>query len=164
MSIINNDRSTISTTEKNYAEVLNDLLRINHDRIEGYKRAMDELETDSGDLKTVFARMISQSEKYAMHLTAAISQLGEDTAKDTTLSGKIYRAWMDIKAGLSSNDRKSVLENCEGGEDAAQRAYKDAMDEDLTSELFDMIQTQQQELKNSHDEIKALRDAAKAAS
>lgn len=164
MSIINDDKSTISTTEKNYAGVLNDLLRINHDRIEGYKRAIDELDEGSWDLKAIFLRMISQSESFSMQLTAAISQLGEDAAKGTTLSGKIYRAWMDVKAGFSSNDRKSVLETCEGGEDAAQRAYKDAMDEDLTSELFDMIQSQQSDLKMAHDEIRALRDAAKAAS
>ena len=36
------------------AEVLNDLVKINNDRVEGYKKAIENLEADDADLKIVF--------------------------------------------------------------------------------------------------------------
>jgi len=37
---------------------------------------------------------------------------------------------MDVKNTFTGDDRHSVLESCEGGEDAALKAYKDALDAD----------------------------------
>jgi len=66
---------------------------------------------------------------------------------------------MDIKAMFSGKDRHTILSNCETGEDAAQKAYKDALaDENLPHFLHDIISQQKELLKESHDEIKALRD------
>jgi uncharacterized protein (TIGR02284 family) len=82
----------------------------------------------------------------------------------TTGSGKIYRAWMDVKAVFTGRDRHTVLENCEFGEDAAQKAYKSALEtEDLPAYLVQLISKQQIELKAAHDEVKALRDENKYA-
>ncbi|RZK57408.1 MAG: aldehyde dehydrogenase, partial [Pedobacter sp.] len=56
--------------------------------------------------------------------------------------------------------RKTILSNCEFGEDAAQKAYKTALtDEDLSANLRTLITDQKASLRVSHDEIKALRDA-----
>jgi uncharacterized protein (TIGR02284 family) len=66
---------------------------------------------------------------------------------------------MDVKAGFTGHSRHSVLSNCEFGEDAAQAAYKTALAvENLPAFLKELISKQQQVLKSSHDEIKALRD------
>ena len=82
-----------------------------------------------------------------------------NTVVNVMTSGKIYRAWMDIKAMFSGKDRHTVLSNCETGEDAAQKAYNTALaEEDLPHFLHEMISSQKQILKDSHDEIKALRD------
>ena len=43
------------------AEVLNDLVKINNDRVEGYKKAVDNLEADDADLKIVFQEKINES-------------------------------------------------------------------------------------------------------
>ena len=58
--------------------------------------------------------------------------------------------------------RHTVLSNGEFGEDAAQKAYKIALeDEHLPAYLRQMIEQQKQKFKESHDEIKALRDQEK---
>ncbi len=70
---------------------------------------------------------------------------------------------MDLKAVFTGHDRHAVLSNCEFGEDAAQKAYKTALEADnLPSFLREMITAQKAEFKGSHDEIKALRDQQKA--
>lgn len=146
--------STVNT------ETLNDLVQINNDRIEGYTKAIEELKAEDSDLKALFVKMIGESHKLKLALATEVEVLGQDVAEGTTNSGKIYRAWMDVKAVFTGHDRKTVLNNCEAGEDAAQRAYKSALaEEDLSANLRELITEQKAQLRVSHDEIKALRDA-----
>jgi len=139
--------------------ILNDLVQIHNDRIKGYTTAIEELKDGDGDLKTLFASMIVESRKARMVIGQEVQALGGNMDEGTTNSGKIYRAWMDVKAVFTGHSRQTVLENCEFGEDAAQKAYKVALaDEDLPAFLKETLMEQKQMLKVSHDEIKALRD------
>lgn len=143
-------------------EILNDLVQINNDRIDGYEKALGELKEEDTDLKALFSSMISESHEIRLALGTEVNALGGDMEMSTTTSGKIYRAWMDVKALFTGHDRHTVLANCERGEDAAQKAYNTALeDEDLPAYLREMVSEQQQTLRRSHDKIKALRDATK---
>lgn len=148
----------METTETTTTEVLNDLLKINNDRIEGYEKA--SAETDELDLKTVFATMASESRKYSNQLAQLIYQHGgEPVSGSTTTSGKIYRVWMDVKATFTGKDRKAILESCEFGEDTAQTAYKNALaTTDLSNDARVLMIQQQQALQESHNMIKHYRD------
>lgn len=146
-------------TNENAVEVLNDLVEINNDRIRGYERAVEETPMEDSDLKVVFEQMATESRQYKQALRDLIVSLGGEAETGTTASGKIYRAWMDVKATFSGNSRKSILENCEFGEDAAQKAYRTALqDDDLPASLRELVMQQQQSLKLSHDKIKMMRD------
>ena len=145
---------------KERTEVLNDLILINNDRIKGYEKAKEELKDGNEDLKVLFTNMIAESHKLKLALATEVAASGEDIEEGTTNSGKIYRAWMDVKAAFTGNDRKTVLENCEFGEDAAQKAYQMALqEEDLPGHIHSLISEQKAVLKASHDKIKALRDS-----
>lgn len=140
-------------------EILNDLILINNDRIAGYEKAIHELEENDADLKSLFQRMIDQSRQLRNALGTEVQVLGGTMAEGTMASGKIYRAWMDIKALFSGHDRHAILANCERGEDAAQKAYRTALEEeDVPAYLKELIIKQQQTLKYSHDEVKSVRD------
>lgn len=145
------------------AEILNDLIKINNDRIEGYNKAISELDAEGADLKVLFEGMKAESAMYKQELTNKVTSLGEDKATGTRLDGKIYRAWMDVKATFSGNTRKTVLESCEFGEDAAQKAYRSALaaDSELSADARQLVSKQQTSLKASHDKIKQLRDSTK---
>lgn len=145
------------------AEILNDLIKINNDRIEGYNKAISELDAEGADLKVLFEGMKAESAMYKQELTKKVTSLGEDKATGTRLDGKIYRAWMDVKATFSGNTRKTVLESCEFGEDAAQKAYRSALaaDSELSADARQLVSKQQTSLKASHDKIKQLRDSTK---
>jgi len=140
--------------------IVNDLIQINHDRVVGYEKAIDELKDEDADLKILFQRYISESRQYTQELTTEVTRLGGDPADDTTKSGKVYRVWMDLKAAITGHDRKTVLSNCEFGEDAAQKAYDTALnaDVDLEPSLRELIVRQKASLKSGHDEVKRLRD------
>jgi uncharacterized protein (TIGR02284 family) len=144
----------------NLVEVLNDLIRINNDRTEGYEKAADNARDIDVDLRAIFNRMGNESREYARELTAEVGKLGGEPATGTTASGKIYRAWMDVKATFTGKDRTSVLAACEFGEDAAQRAYETALksDAEMPANIRQIIASQKSALRTSHDLIKKYRD------
>jgi uncharacterized protein (TIGR02284 family) len=141
-------------------ETLNDLVQINNDRILGYENALSEVENDD-ELKSIFLGKIDESHQLKLTLAKEIEVLGSDVDNGTSVSGKIHRTWLDVKAAFSGHDDKSVLEECEFGEDAFKKAYKSALDEEsLPAYIRDILNDQLSVLIASHDEIKALRDNA----
>jgi uncharacterized protein (TIGR02284 family) len=147
-------------TKEMTTTVLNDLVQINNDRIVGYETAVKELKDEDADLKVLFTGFIGDSHQFKMELAKEIAAAGQEVDKGTTYSGKIYRVWMDVKAVFSGNDRKTVLSNCEFGEDAAQKAYQMALeDEDLPFTIRSLISDQKQKLRMAHDKVKSLRDS-----
>jgi uncharacterized protein (TIGR02284 family) len=151
-------------TNENVVEVLNDLIRINNDRIDGYEKAIGEVENIDIDLKGIFQKMANESRENVAELSKQVGIMGGEIATGTTGSGKIYRVWMDIKATFTGHDRESVLESCEYGEDAAQEAYDDALasDAELSVDIRQLITSQKASLRDSHDLIKKYRDAQHA--
>jgi uncharacterized protein (TIGR02284 family) len=147
-------------TNDNLVTVLNDLIRINNDRVVGYEKAAEEARNIDVDLRAIFSRMSEESRQYAAELTQEVVKLGGDPATGTTNSGKIYRVWMDLKATFTGNSRQAILENCEFGEDAAQKAYDSALksDAEMSSDIRQLITNQKSSLKTSHDVIKKYRD------
>ena len=144
---------------KEIIEVLNDLIQINNDRIQGYEKAVKELKNEDADLKSLFDTMIVESQQIKSDLIHEVQVLRGDVENDTTEMGKIYRAWTSVKAVFTGNDRHSILSNCEHGEDAAQKSYQKALETDkLPGFLKTMLIKQQEILKTSHDEIRELRD------
>ncbi len=141
-------------------EVLNTLITINNDRIEGYETASKE--TDEFDLKTLFERFIATSQKCKQELVREVNMLGGEEAEGTKVSGKFFRAWMDVKAALTGNDRKTILDSCEYGEDEALDTYEDVLEDDLehlSAGQKTMIFAQKSLLRADHDHVKSLRDA-----
>ncbi|MEJ8843736.1 PA2169 family four-helix-bundle protein [Lacibacter sp. H375] len=143
-------------TMKQNREALADLVEINNDRIEGYHKAEDFLEEDKDeDLRNLFKDMAAQSQQFKNEL----QQYLDEPEEGTTGRGKIYRAWMGVKATFSTNDRKAALESCEFGEDAALRAYSTALqDHELSADVRAVLEKQMRSLTDSHDKIRALRD------
>ena len=140
-------------------DVLNALIVINNDRIEGYQTATKE--TEDSDLKTLFAQFENTSHKCKGELVREVQRLGGEPAEGTKTTGKIYRAWMDVKATLTGHDRKAILNSCEYGEDVAIEAYEDALNnetEDISSEQQTMLRSQLQSIRADHDKVKGLRD------
>ena len=139
-------------------EVLNDLVQINNDRIEGYKKAMDQLKVEDEDLKIIFAELARESSRNKNELIQEIQVSGETPKSGTTTSGKLYRVWMDISNIFTGNDRESVLDNCERGEDAARDAYHAAINiEGISSPIRAIIENQLINLQESNNRLKALR-------
>lgn len=141
-------------------EIVNDLIKINNDRIKGYEKALENTDTLDAELRTLYSRMIEESYEYNRELSEIVVKQGGEPSDDTTTPGKIYHAWMDVKATFTGHDNKSILAACEYGEDAAQKAYSKAIEKDspLPADVYDLINHQKSLLKGSHDLVRQYRD------
>jgi uncharacterized protein (TIGR02284 family) len=140
-------------------DVLNNLVQINNDRIEGYERAAKE--TEDSDLKSLFNQMASKSHMMKSQLSSEVIKRSGKPTESTTTSGKAFRVWMDFKAALTGKNKKAILDSCEFGEDAAQGTYEDVLKDgtELPGELAALISNQKTQLREDHDRVKSLRDS-----
>jgi uncharacterized protein (TIGR02284 family) len=148
------------TTLEKTSDTIIDLIVINQDRHEGYKTALEE--SKEGDLRILFNTYSNQSHEFATELRQFVPQGQEQPKRDETkTTGKLFRLWMDLKASVTSNDRKAILASCEFGEDAAKKHYEEALShiQDLPAQVQYVVRKQSAELQKAHDRIKALRDS-----
>lgn len=148
-------------TDKKVIDTLNDLIRVNMDRTEGYNKAAEEIKDSfEAEIKTVFYQMAEESRRYSNAIAEEVTRLGGEPAKDTSAAGDLYRAWMDFKVVFSGNDVLGALQSCEYGEDVALRTYRKALEKEAEwpADTVDFIADQRASLKTSHDRIKRYRD------
>lgn len=152
----------METIEKS-VEVLNDLIEINNDRAEGFGKAAQDLDPTDMDLQGIFLNSSLESKQFVEQLREEVNRLGGHAdSSDTSSSGALHRAWIDVKATFTGHDRKAILAECERGEDAIKKAYRDALstENDLSAEVMPLLLRQQTSIEASHDRIKSLRDSA----
>ncbi|HEY0680153.1 MAG TPA: PA2169 family four-helix-bundle protein [Chitinophagaceae bacterium] len=141
-------------------EVLNDLIKINKDREEGYVRASRELTPAEHNLRGIFERKAQESRNNVQQLQHKAEEIGasvdDEVANEGSITGTLYRAWTDLKNVFTSSDKKSILESCESGEKAAQKCYSDALDDkELPEEITSLILEQKQHIDASKDELES---------
>jgi len=150
------------STTANATGLLNDLIEINNDRVAGFEKAIADIKDENIDLKQIFQGYAEQSRKNGQELAAIIGD-AEDVETGNSVSGTLHRAWIDVKSIFGGTDRESILSEAERGEDAIKKAYQDALtSEELPSNALEKVRSQALEINAAHDEIKALRDAAKS--
>ncbi len=147
-------------TNKEIVDDLNDLVKINNDRMQGYEKAIED--TEDSQLDDLFRHYVIQSQNFRSQLAehiVRIDGLAVSDATTTDVSSKLHRAWIDIKSALTGKDRDSVLSSVEFGESAAVEAYEDAIENDnIPAYIKEDLQKQLSELKASHAKIKSMMD------
>ena len=141
--------------------VLEDLIETSKDGQKGYQDAAEHVKR--ADLKTYFNEQTLVRAKFAEELRSELSRLGKPDKKPSgTVAGAMHRAWIDTKVALGGGD-KTILESVEAGEDRAKEAYQKALSESLPSDVLAIVRRQAASIQQTHDKVKSLRDAAKAA-
>lgn len=148
-----------SENTKNLVIILKDLARINNDRIEGYRIARKQADSNP-DLSSIFHEKSKQSEDFVTELQEQISALEGENNGEMTFAGKIFRMWMGIKNTFKPNNATSILESCEFGETAAIKAYDEALHSEvpIPANIRQQILGQQTAIKKSQDLIRKYRN------
>jgi len=134
--------------------VLNDLLNITNDRIEGFSKVEDKVWDTHSALKNDYDQMVSQSQVMKTDLIQLINQKGGQADNTTSTAGALHRAWIDVKNAFAGDKDESTLENVVFGEKGAIDAYQDALDSgDLCPESARLVSDQLHHLKSSYSKF-----------
>lgn len=149
-------------TNDEIVDDLNELVKINNDRIQGYEKAIKD--NEDSDLDDLFRHYVVQSQNFRSQLAdhiVRIDGLAVSDATSTDVTSKLHRAWIDIKSALTGKDREAILGSVEFGENAAIEAYQDAIDKDhIPAYIKEDLHKQLTELQSALDRIKTLEKAA----
>jgi uncharacterized protein (TIGR02284 family) len=117
------------------------------------------------DVAKVLEGYSDQREELSAQLKTLAAAYGEQDAyeEDSTIAGAMHRGWLDLRAAISSGSAHSILAECERGEDHAVAVFRGALEKDLPSNVRIVLEQQAATVKAAHDEVKKLRDFAKAA-
>lgn len=142
-------------------EALNDLIKINNDRIADYQLALDQATYMDLGLKESFKQIITEGTNFRYELTLKMNELkGSGKKKTSTIIGKIYKAWTDLKVTFSYNTQKAIISSCLYNESVALHAYKAALSSNTSMpvEIRQRIEEQAKSLSSIYTMLKKHRD------
>lgn len=141
-------------------DVLKDLVECCKDGEYGFRESAEQAKRE--DLKSIFLQRAEDCRRGAQELNQLLRECGHTVEEGGSLLGAMHRGWVSIKSKLTSHDDKAVLEECERGEDNAKARYMKALQKNLPGNVRMVIERQMQGVQRNHDQIKMLRDQARA--
>ena len=155
----------MSNPNKDVIDVLNDLIEYSKDGEKGFKASAEDVKNP--ELKAFFVQRAGECGNAAGELQSEVRRLGGDPETSTSISGDLHRGWVNLKAMVTGKDEEAVLNEAERGEDHALKAYKEAL-EKITKHILvgirDLVERQYHGVQRNHDQVKALRNQARARS
>ncbi|MCB1027356.1 MAG: PA2169 family four-helix-bundle protein [Microthrixaceae bacterium] len=144
----------------NDAQVTKKVIEVLEDGKLGFADAADKLaDSDRADLAPTFRKFSEQRATFAGELERLAAAYGDDIDGSGSVKGTLHRGWMAVKDALSGSDPDGVLDAAEQGEDHAVGVYNDALAEDISPELGEVLRRQLGSVEAAHDQVKALRNA-----
>ncbi|WP_324832922.1 ferritin-like domain-containing protein [Pseudomonas saxonica] len=150
---------------KEAISILNDLIETSKDGQEGFKSCAEDVK--DVQLKTFFAKRSTDCATAAAELQAQVRALGGEPETSTSVAGDLHRRWVDVKSVFTGKDDEAILNEAERGEDHALKAYKEALEKIDKHNLVgirDLVERQYHGVQRNHDQVKVLRNDARAKS
>lgn len=145
----------MATEEQEIRNVLNDLIETCKDGEQGFRTAAEKAKETS--LKSLFAKYAAQRAEYAQELQSLVTQLGGDPATSGHIAGTLHRGWLNLKEALSKNEDKALVDECEAGEDAAVKNYREARGKALPANIAAIVQRQALGVEEGHKTLSDLK-------
>jgi uncharacterized protein (TIGR02284 family) len=134
--------------------VLNHLIETCRDSERGYRAAADLVASQT--LNAQFLEMAEERARFVEELLPHAQRLGGDEAGDGTTVASLHRRWMDLKARLTQHDDHAVFAEVLRGDGVTLRAYETALGEMLPESVRDVVERQDQKIREVHARLEAL--------
>lgn len=149
----------METKYEKLVDQLEEILEKNRDAEKGYRKAADN--ADSASLKNYFENKAREREQFNNALKREMVANYDDIDDDSSFTGSIHRAWMDVKALFSGDNDESMLEEAIRGDKAAVEEYDDVLeDTSLPNSIATLIREQKTKIRTDLNKIKSMEDLA----
>lgn len=145
----------MATANDNVVDVLNNLIETCKDGEQGFRQAAEKAKEPT--LQSLFAKYSSQRAGFVQELQQLVGSLGETPAKSGHATATLHRGWVGLKSALSRNEDRALIEECEAGEDAAVKAYQEAIAQNLPSTVAELVRRQFTGVQQAHSVVRDLK-------
>ena len=145
----------MATETKDVTSVLNGLIETCKDGETGFKSAAEKAKEPS--LKTLFLKYSAQRAGYVQELTSLVSSMGDKPSESGHVAAALHRGWMGLKEALTKDEDTALINEAEAGEDAAMKAYKEAVAASLPSNATTLVQKQFAGVQEAHGVMRDLK-------
>lgn len=146
--------------EHDVIKTLNQLIETSRDGELGFRTCADH--TTRADLKQLLRARAEDCRQAAAELQALVMQHGGTAEDRGSIGGALHRGWVATKGALTGYSDPALLEEAERGEDAALAHYRKAIAQGLPPDVHTVVSRQLQRVMRNHEQIRALRDQARA--
>ena len=142
-------------------KTLNSLIATTLDSVDGYTEAAKDIENQR--YGTMFVARAKERRQVVSDLQGEVRRLGGNPEDDGTVLAGAHRMFLDLKATVTGQDDKAIINEVERGEDHIKAKFDDAVvDNDLSPETRDAIQKANQSVQQGHDQMRDLKHALEA--
>jgi len=141
--------------------IVNDLIDVCEDGEQGFRRCAERIERP--ELRQMFEQRAQECRRAADELARLVGERAAQPDSGGSVGGAVHRGWVAVKDAVTSSDEVSVLQECERGEDYAMNRYQEALQASLPAPVREVVASQYEGVRRNHDQVRALRDRARAA-
>lgn len=142
-------------TNQTAAEVLNDLIQVNTERISRYEQLIASVEPADKALRFLFARIIGESHQNKIILATELQDMGERIDLSPNTRGLVYETARQYMTEIDEGSRIRILDHADAWEDAALRAYDVSIQaDDVAAYLRDVLISHQAKINFCREKIR----------
>jgi uncharacterized protein (TIGR02284 family) len=137
-------------------DVLNNLIETTLDSADGYAEAAKNAKSEQ--LSSLFRARAGERGTVAATLQDCVRSLGGEPEDDGTVLASAHRMFVNLRASVTSNDNKAVVEEVERGEDHIKSKFEDAMnDKDVSPTTISIIAEAYTSVRSGHDQMRDIK-------
>lgn len=136
--------------------ILNSLITTTIDSADGFERSAENARSPS--LKQMFEEFGRERRQVVAQLQQQVRALGGTPDDDGSIKAGLHRRWEDLKAAMSADDDRAVIEEVETGEDYLKEKYEAALrDDNLSAASRSVVQQCFESVRRGHDRASQLK-------
>ena len=147
---------------KDIVDTLNGLIEVSKDGEYGFRTSAEHAQ--DAPLRHLLMRSAAECAQAARELQDEVDALGGMAEEGGSPAGAMHRGWISVKAKLSSDSDREILEEVERGEARAVKRYQQAAESDLPASALSIVLRQLEGVRIHYDQFRALLDEARADS
>jgi uncharacterized protein (TIGR02284 family) len=135
---------------------LNTLIATTIDSVTGYENSAKDI--DNQRFAQIFRERASERQQVVEELRNEVRRLGGNAEDDGSFLGKAHQRFEDLKAAVTGQDEKSIINEVERGEDYLKEKFETALNSDtLSGESRSVVERCYQSVRSGHDQMSQLK-------
>jgi len=135
---------------------LNTLIATTIDSITGYENSAKDI--DNQRFAEIFRQRANERQRVVEELRSEVRRLGGDPEDSGSFMGKTHQRFEDLKAAITGQDEKAIINEVERGEDYLKEKFETALDSGtLSGDCRAVVERCYQSVRAGHDQMSQLK-------